>query len=132
MVEVADATEVAQYWRAMSELPAVALGAAMAGAVPEVTADLVGQISLSGAGFHNDDTSPITHLEPHTCRGLNGAGDRHKGHPARTATIVTLQMQQTARPTSHGVATLRDLRYAKTDLYRRRTFLDGPALSKLE
>jgi hypothetical protein len=132
MVEVADATEVAEYGRAMSELPAVALGAAMAGAGPEVTADLVGQINLSGAGFTMTHKSLITRQETHTCRGLNGARDRHKGHPARTATIVTLQMQQTARPTSHGVAILRDLRYAKTDLYRRRTFLDGPALSKPE
>ena len=131
MVEVADATEVSQYWRAMSGLPAVALvrrWPAPSGGLSLISSDR----SAHRHRFHNDDKSPITHLGPPVCRGPNGAGDLHEGHPARTATIVTLQMQQTARPTSHGVATVRDLWYAKTDLYRRRTFLDGPALSKPE
>jgi hypothetical protein len=132
MVEVADVTEVTQCWRAVFELPAVALGVAVAGAVREGTAALVGQISPSRADFNNDDKSLIKDSSPHTCRDPDSAGNLRKGDPARTATIVTLPMQQIARPTSHGVATLHDLRYTKTDLYRRPTFSDGPASSKPE
>jgi hypothetical protein len=129
MVAVAEATERAQHWQAVPGLPAAALGEAMAGAVPWVTAGLVGQINPVDADFTIIMNRPCS-LGSGTCRGSIAAS--MKGHPGRIATIVTLQMQQTARPTSPGVAKLRDLRYAETDPYRRRTLLDNPALSKPE
>jgi hypothetical protein len=129
MVAVVEATERAQHWQAVPGLPAAALGEAMAGAVPWVTADLIGQMNPGDADFAITINRPYS-LGSGTCRGPIAAS--MKGHPARIATIVTLQMQQTAGPTSPGVAELRDLRYAEIDPCRRRTFLDNPALSKPE
>jgi hypothetical protein len=72
----AEATEVAQYWRAVSGLPAVALGEAVAGAVSWVTAELIGQINRLYADFHHDDKTPITP------RGLTPVVDQLCGRPA--------------------------------------------------
>lgn len=129
MVAVAEATERAQHWQAVPGLPAAALGEVMAGAVPWVTADLIGQMTPADAGFTIIINRPILLRLWHVSWPIAAS---MKGHPARIATIVTLQVQQTAGPTSPGVAKLRDLRYAETDLYRRRTLLDNPALSKPE
>jgi hypothetical protein len=109
MVEVAEVTEVAQHRRAVPGLPAVARGEAMAGAVSWVTADLIWTDQPILRRVHNKDKSPTMPCS-HTCRAKPYGATSMKGLPPRIAIIVTLQMQQTACPTSHDVATLRDPR----------------------
>jgi hypothetical protein len=59
MVEVAEATEVAQYWRRCPDFPPWRWVRRWPEPVQWVTADPIGQINPSDADFNNNGKSPI-------------------------------------------------------------------------